>query len=151
MSEIMITGQQRKESRAYDDPNEIITCLKRELFRFETIEASNVIPAPGFGFIKSAIIDTHFVERKRYTRLMSIVVDNPQLLGIGIDRVTAIVVKPDDAFEVIGERSVIVYDASGATVHIDSDQAISAYNVTMHILKAGDCFDLKTKKVMGPK
>ena len=151
MSEIMITGQQRTEIKPYDDPNERISRLKRALFRFETIEADNVIPAPGFGFIKSAMIDTHSVRMKRYTRLISIVADNPQLLGIGIDEVTAIVVKPDDTFEVIGERSVIVFDASGATVRIDSDQAISAYNVTMHILKAGDWFDLKAKKVMGPK
>ncbi len=151
MSEIMITGQQRTEIKPYDDPNEFISRLKRALFRFETIEAANVIPAPGFGFIKSAMIDTHSVKMKRYTRLISIVADNPQLLGIGIDDETAIIVKPDDTFEVAGERSVIVFDASGATVRIDSDHAISAYNVTMHILKAGDWFDLKAKKVMAPK
>lgn len=151
MSEIMITGQQRTEIRPYDDPNKTISMLKRELHRYETLEAALVISAPGFGFIKSAMIDTHFVAKKRYTRLISIVADNPQLLGIGIDEKTAIIVKPDDTFEVAGERSVIVFDASGAKVHIDSDQAISAYNVTMHILKAGDWFDLKAKRVMGPK
>ena len=138
MSEIMITGE---ENRQTDESS----------YGFEIIEAANIVNTPGFGFIKSAIIDQHFVRRIRHNRLISLVAENPQLLGIGIDESTAIIVTPNDTFEVEGAANVIVYDMSQAAVHIDSDQAISAHNGTMHILKAGDWFDLKAKKPIGPK
>jgi cyanophycinase len=138
MSEIMITGE---ENRQVDEAS----------YGFETIEAANIVTSPGFGFIKSAIIDQHFVRRKRHNRLISLVAENPPLLGIGIDELTAIIVTPDDTFQVAGERNVIVYNLSQAEIHIDLNQAISAHNATMHILKAGDRFDLKAKKPIGPK
>lgn len=134
MSEIMITGDERKE-------------VEKD-HKFETIEARNIVTVPGFGFIKTAIIDQHFVRRKRHNRLLSLVAEYPELLGIGIDESTAIIVKPDETFEVVGERNVIVYDASPAQIHIMPSQSISGFNLIMHILKDGDCFDLKAKNVI---
>lgn len=138
MSEIMITGEEKRQA---DEAS----------YGFETIEAANIVTSPGFGFIKAAIIDQHFVRRKRHNRLISLVAENPLLLGIGIDESTAIIVTPNDTFEVDGERNVIVYDLSQAAVHIDPNQAIRAHNGTIHILKAGDWFDLKAKKAIAPK
>lgn len=138
MSEIMITGEEKRE-------------VDESSYGFEIIKAANIVHTPGFGFIKSAIIDQHFVRRIRHNRLISLVAENPQLLGIGIDESTAIIVTPDDTFEVDGAGNVIVYDLTEAKVDIDSEQAIRAYNGTMHILKAGDWFDLKDKKVIAPK
>jgi len=134
MSEIMITGDEKREVK--------------EGHEFETIQASNIVISPGFGLIKTAIIDQHFVRRKRHNRLISLVAEHPELLGIGIDESTAIIVKPDETFEVVGERSIIVYDASQAQIHIQPTQSISGFNLVMHILNAGDRFNLRTKKVI---
>jgi cyanophycinase len=134
MSEIMITGEEKREVKKGDE--------------FEKIQANNIIATPGFGFIKTAIIDQHFVARKRHNRLISLVAENPELLGIGIDESTAIIVKLDQTFEVIGEQNVIVYDASQAKINILPSHTISGFNIIMHILKARDKFDLNKKKVM---
>jgi len=134
MSEIMITGDEKREVKKGHE--------------FEKIQAKNIITTPGFGFIKTAIIDQHFVARKRHNRLISLVAENAELLGIGIDESTAIIVKPDQTFEVIGEQNVIVYDASQAIINILPSHTISGFNIIMHILKAGDKYDLNAKKTM---
>jgi cyanophycinase len=134
MSEVMITGDERK--------------AVEEEHAFETIEAANIVTVRGFGFIKSAIIDQHFVRRKRHNRLISLMAEHHELLGIGIDESTAIIVNPDDAFEVIGERSVIIYDFHQAKVKISPSKEISAHNAQLHILTQGDRFDLKKKVVL---
>lgn len=133
MSEIMITGDEKRDVE--------------EGHAFETLQAGNIVTTPGFGFLKTAIIDQHFVRRKRHNRLISLVIEHPKLLGIGIDESTAIIVKPDETFEVIGERNVIVYDATRAKTRISPSQSISGHNLTMHILSPGDRFDLRTKRV----
>ncbi len=134
MSEVMITGDEKREVK--------------EGRAFETLQADNVVTIRGFGFIQSAIIDQHFVRRKRHNRLISLVAENPEFLGIGIDESTAIVVNPDDTFEVLGERSVVVYDASQAQIQFSPSRIISGSNFIMHILKNGDRFNLKTKRII---
>jgi len=131
MSEVMITGDEKREVE--------------EGHAFEEIQADNIVTTPGFGFVRTAIIDQHFVARRRHNRLVSLVAEHPKLLGIGIDESTAIIVKPDETFEVIGEQNVIVYDASKAKINILSSRIISGFHMIMHILKPGDEFDLKTK------
>jgi cyanophycinase len=134
MSEIMITGD---ENREVESGNE-----------FQTIEAGNIVTVEGFGFVKNAIVDQHFVRRKRHNRLLSLVAENPHLVGIGIDESTAVLFSPDGSFEVIGERSVILYDATKAKVETLPSQGIRAHNMVMHILKAGDRYDLNKKVVL---
>lgn len=133
MSEIMITGDENREVEK-----------GRE---FATIQAKNIVTSPGLGFLKTAIIDQHFVTRKRHNRLISLVAENPKLLGIGIDESTAIIIEENETFEVIGEKNVIVYDASQAKIDISSSQPISGIHIIMHILKAGDEFNLNAKEV----
>jgi len=134
MSKIMIVGDEKRKVE--------------EGHAFETIQADNIVTSPGFGFIDTAIIDQHFVTRKRHNRLISLIVEHPDLLGIGIDESTAIIVKPDETFEVVGEKNVIVYDPTRSITEISPSQAMSGFNIIMHILKTGDKFDLKAKKVI---
>lgn len=74
---------------------------------------SNAIMADGYerglGFLPGVAIDQHFSQRKRFADLASLVKRYPQLLGIGIDEATAIVVKGRVA-DVIGRRRVCFYD-----------------------------------------
>ena len=45
--------------------------------------------AAGLGLSPSTVIDQHFDQRNRYGRLLMIVAQCPQLLGIGVDEDTA--------------------------------------------------------------
>lgn len=56
--------------------------------------------------------------------------------------------KPDETFEVIGESTVFVYDASRALIKILPSQEIRCSNMIKHILAIGDSFHLKKKKVI---
>jgi len=49
------------------------------------IERGSVATDSGFSFITNAVIDQHFVRRKRSNRLLSLVLATPPHLGAGID------------------------------------------------------------------
>jgi cyanophycinase len=63
----------------------------------------------GFGFLKNVAINPHLTEGKRDAELVNVVDAYPNLLGIGIDEKAAILVQ-GDAFEVIGDGRVAIYD-----------------------------------------
>jgi cyanophycinase len=65
----------------------------------------------GFGFMKNVAIDQHVLARNRQFDMFEILRKRPELLGIGIDENTAIIVRGNQ-FEVIGESYVIVYDGT---------------------------------------
>jgi cyanophycinase len=135
MSKLMITG------------NELINKDSTDIFI--SIQKNNVEVKEGFGFIKTAFIDQHFIKRKRLNRSISIVLENPELLGIGIDESTCIIVNPDETFEVLGENQVIVFDASDCSeIKLDKNGNLGAENLQMHILLSGDKFDINNKEVI---
>ena len=57
--------------------------------------------AAGLGLVGSTVIDQHFDQRNRYGRLLMIVAQSPQLLGIGVDEDTAAIVEVIDGHEVL--------------------------------------------------
>ena len=61
----------------------------------------------GLGFISNIAIDQHVMVRNRQFDMFKILEKKPELLGIGIDESTAIVVK-GDIFKVIGKSYVFV-------------------------------------------
>jgi cyanophycinase len=103
---------------------------------------------PGMGFLPGVVIDQHFAQRGRLGRLMSALVQQPAVLGFGIDENTAIVVTGDE-FEVIGEGAVTVIDESEKTHdNLDGllkDEALAICGVKLHILPHGYRFNLKTR------
>jgi cyanophycinase len=134
MSEVMITGE---EHRKVEEGHE-----------FETLEAGNIVTEEGLGFVRTAVIDQHFVTRKRLNRLISVIAERPQLLGIGIDEETAIVVRPDEKFEVVGNKQVVIFDAAHASMTITPAKAIGFRGLVMHVLLAGDVFDLRKREAV---
>ena len=69
--------------------------------------------AAGLGLIANCVVDQHFAQRNRYGRLLMIVAQSPQLLGIGVDEDTAAVITRDDEGErltVFGRGSVTILD-----------------------------------------
>ena len=132
MSEVMITGDEVRKVEAGHE--------------WETLQAANVITVRGFGFVKRAVIDQHFVTRKRHNRLISVLAEHPDLLGIAIDESTAVLVRPDESFEVVGAKQVVVYDPGRAKFRILPSANIAFTGLLMHALANGDTFDLRTRE-----
>ncbi|MBS6501930.1 MAG: cyanophycinase [Clostridium sp.] len=105
--------------------------------------------APGLGFVKGIMIDQHFAQRGRIGRLLTGIAQNPEVLGIGIDEDTAIVVKDSGIAQVVGTGAVYFLDARNITHSNVSeqyyDEVLSMFNVNLHVLKEGDKFNLLTK------
>jgi cyanophycinase len=108
--------------------------------------------APGLGLIRDVIIDQHFAERGRFGRLLGAVAQNPRVLGVGIDEDTAVVAE-GGAFRVVGCGAVYVVDGAGLThsniAEASPNKALSMYDVRMHVLSSGDCFDLERRRPEG--
>lgn len=124
MSEVMITGNQLK----YKDYENT----------FDNIEIKNVETKQGLGFIKTAVIDQHFVVRSRYNRLLSLIIENPTYKGIGIDEGTAILVKNGSA-EVVGRAQVIVFKNPKQSKKLNGDK-LGAQGITLDIYLNGEKF-----------
>jgi len=108
---------------------------------FVSIQAKNIETKNGFGFLDNVIIDQHFVARKRHNRLISLVLEIPKLVGIGIDEGTAILVYPDNKIRVFGKGSVIIYDARKTNaIQINQNGLIGGRNIIMDVLVDGDEF-----------
>ena len=93
----------------------------------------------GFGFLKGVTIDQHVLKRNRQFDLVEVIRARPELLGIGIDENTAIVVR-GDSFEVVGDSYVLIYDH---TRRLDSGGEF-------YFLAPGDRYDLKTREAERP-
>ena len=88
----------------------------------------------GFGFLRDTAIDQHLLRRNRQFDLIEIVDARPELLGIGLDENTGIVVRGDN-FRVIGESYVAIYD----------NRRKLANGGRFYFLAPGDGFDLEER------
>ncbi len=93
----------------------------------------------GMGFLKNSAIDQHVLRRNRQFDLIEIIEAHPELLGIGIDENTAIVVQ-GDRFEVIGQGYVAIYDHES---QLDSGGLF-------YFLAPGQRFNLLTREATRP-
>ncbi len=107
--------------------------------------------APGFGFLNNTIIDQHFAQRGRIGRLLCGVAQNPDILGIGIDEDTSIIVYPEHYFEVYGTNSVTIIDGksiqSSNVSELKPNEILAITNITLHVLPDGYGFHLKNREV----
>lgn len=92
MSQIMITGSQKQDSKSDS---------------FREIKGDYVEFSSGMGFLKNVIIDQHFIMRSRYNRLLSVLYDHSDKTVIGIDEGTALVVSKNKA-RISGDSQVLV-------------------------------------------
>ncbi|HYD44614.1 MAG TPA: cyanophycinase [Phenylobacterium sp.] len=122
----------------------------------ESYRLGDLHMAPGLGLVRDMIIDQHFAERGRIGRLLGAVAHNPRVLGVGIDEDTAAVIE-NEAIAVLGAGAVYVVDGEAVT-HSNvaegaSDKALSMHDVRLHVLSAGDRFDLRRRRALaaGPR
>ena len=126
MSKIMITGTELKHADYAST--------------FKSIEADNIETKTGLGMITNVIIDQHFVKRSRYNRLISAIIEFPDMTGIGIDESTAILVKGND-IEVVGASQVIVLKNTEHSLQKYNDK-LGAKGIMMNIYLPGETFTL---------
>ena len=104
--------------------------------------------AAGLGVLPGVIVDQHFQQRNRLGRLLSLIAQNPSLLGLGVDEDTAGVVGPDLVLEVIGRGSVTVVDGAAAETdawEVRGHRPVMISGVVLHSLPAGYRFDLRRR------
>ena len=89
----------------------------------------------GFGYLPGCAVDQHFFARKRLDDMTGLMKRYPQLLGVGIDEGTAIVVKGGTA-EVIGKSKVAFYDYRTKPKAGEPDYTE---------VKTGESYDLKAR------
>ncbi len=104
--------------------------------------------AAGLGLLPGVIVDQHFQQRNRLGRLLSLIAQNPSLLGLGVDEDTAGIVGPDQVMEVIGRGSITVVDGAASETdawEIRGHRPLMISNVVLHSLPAGYRFDLRRR------
>jgi cyanophycinase len=108
--------------------------------------------AAGLGLLEEAVVDQHFEQRNRYGRLLMIVAQSPQLLGIGVDEDTAALVRKDTGtLEVVGRGAVTIFDGRqmvGSAHEAQRNQPLLASGVVLHVLPAGARFDLHARRLL---
>jgi cyanophycinase len=127
MSKLMITGNELKH------PEYSST--------FKNIQEDNIEIKPGLGMMTNVIIDQHFVRRSRYNRLISAVIENPEMTGIGIDESTAILVN-GKSIEVVGASQVIVLKNPDHSKTVNKEK-LGAHNLNLNIYLPGETFSIQ--------
>ncbi|SPJ24131.1 cyanophycinase [Palleronia abyssalis] len=119
----------------------------------DSLRKGAVKMAAGFGFVDGVIIDTHFLQRGRFSRLMEVGATNPGQLGVGLGEDAAVLFE-GDVIRAIGPGHVILVDSSSITgsnvFDLHDGEAVTVHNVTMHALISGYGYNLREKRVLGP-
>ncbi len=105
----------------------------------------------GMGYVPHLIIDSHFIQRGRFGRLMEAVARFPNLLGVGLAEDTGLVIKNCNECEVIGSGMVVLVDPSQLTHNheqiLEEGTPMSLSNLVVHVLSVGDHFRLDSREL----
>jgi cyanophycinase len=126
MSKIMITGNELKH------PDYEST--------FKNIEADNIETKPGLGLVSTAIVDQHFIRRSRHNRLISAVIEYPDMMGIGIDESTAVLITGKQV-EVVGASQVLVFENKKRSKE-QRNGKLGAKGIVLSVYLPGEKFSL---------
>jgi cyanophycinase len=91
----------------------------------------------GLGFLTGVAIDQHFTQRARFPDMRLLKRTHPQLLGIGIDEGTCLLVRNSKA-EVLGDGQVAFFDQPARSAQLDTNTSIIA----------GEVYDLESRKII---
>jgi cyanophycinase len=127
MSKLMITGNELKH--------------KEYSATFQTIEPGNIEIKQGLGLLTTAMIDQHFLIRSRHNRLITAVIEHPEMTGIGIDESTAILVSGKDV-EVLGDSQVLVFENPDKSKVIKNEK-FGARKIELNVYLPGEKFKIR--------
>lgn len=92
----------------------------------------------GFGFLPGVAIDQHFSQRARFGDMTGLKKAFPQLIGLGIDEATALIVR-GTTMEVVGQSQVAVFDRQPNDPDTEPEY---------EVIKAGQKYDFKQRRLM---
>jgi cyanophycinase len=101
----------------------------------------------GLGFITNVAIDQHLFARNRQFDIFEILAKRPELLGIGLDENTGIIVK-GDLFTVFGNSYVAIYDGTRWSAERDTTYQLPAGSEEFYLLRQGDRYDMLHRKIV---
>lgn len=110
--------------------------------------------AAGLGLLRTTVIDQHFDQRNRYGRLLMIVAQSPQLLGLGVDEDTCATVTHEGGHELLrvtGRGAVTVFDPAHLVTNayeVKRSSPLLASGIVLHSLPAGAAYDLTTRTLV---
>ncbi len=108
----------------------------------------------GLGFVDGLVIDSHFLERGRFTRLMEVGASNPEYLGVGLGEDAAVIIHPNRVLEAIGTGHVILVDsrdlASSNIAELSMGEAVAIEHLILHALVSGHGFDIEERRYLAP-
>jgi len=101
----------------------------------------------GLGFITNVAIDQHLFARNRQFDMFEILENRPELLGIGLDEDTGIIVQGDQ-FTVFGNSYVAIYDGTRWSAERDTIYKLPAGSRDFYLLNQGKRYDLFRRQVI---
>jgi cyanophycinase len=107
-------------------------------------------PEIGFGFVTNTAFDQHHLERNRQYDMFDLLKIRPELLGVGIDDKTAIIVQGNE-FEVVGDKYVAIYDGTFWSPYSNEIDTLETGKNKFYVLKNGDKYNLKERRVQRNK
>nr|WP_221627001.1 cyanophycinase [Pontibacter sp. Tf4] len=104
----------------------------------------------GLGLVDGVIIDSHFVVRSRFGRLMEAVASHPKTIGIGLGEDTGVLITEGELIETIGSNLVVIMDGHNigyTNVHdVEPGRPVSIENLQMHVLAKGNIYNIETRE-----
>ncbi|NOQ91657.1 MAG: cyanophycinase [Flavobacteriaceae bacterium] len=117
----------------------------------EVLRKGVVKMTKGMDIISGLIIDSHFIRRGRFGRLVESVAKFPNLLGVGLAEDTGLVIKNGNEFEVIGSGMVILFDGSEISHNneelLKTGTPMTITNLITQVLSNGDKYDMENRVV----
>ncbi len=101
----------------------------------------------GLSLIKNVAIDQHLLARNRQFDMFEIIHKKPELLGIGLDENTGIVVR-GNTLEVVGSHYIAIYDRTRWSKERDTIIQLKHESTEFYFLKPGDKYNLLKRKVI---
>ncbi len=103
----------------------------------------------GAALIHDVIVDSHFVERGRFSRLSQAVAANPAAIGIGLGEDTGVVITDADMLETIGSGQVMIFDGHDITysdyADVEEGEPFSIEGMKVHIISKGHSYSVKQR------
>jgi cyanophycinase len=118
----------------------------------EALKKGTVQMTSGIGLVRKVVIDSHFIKRGRFSRLMETVTTNPGIIGLGLGEDTGIIIRDGHFIEAIGYGLVVIFDGQDILhsniTDIEIGYAIAVQNVIVHTLVKGYRYDLLSREYL---
>lgn len=103
----------------------------------------------GLDLVQGVIIDTHFVKRGRFGRLMEAVVTHPKTVGIGLGEDTGVLITEGHMIETIGSNLVVIADGHEVKYtninDVEKGRPVAIDHMVMHVLAKGNLYDINER------